>query len=476
MNAKPNARWTLGQLALPARLIDVLLIVLAGYFMSRSYVWLAEGVALTSSIHSFITLFSALCAFTFFPYFQLYESWRGRGVLSMCAQSISAWALVWAAALLVAYLLHKSGEVSRIWAVGWLISGSVLLVCTRVALYCTLRLVRGHGFNKKTVCIVGYGEHGQDLHLKAKRTPGAGYEVVGHYTGPEGTASPDIPLIESIAELPAFLSSQRVDEVWITLPLSAYEKIEKTLTVLRGLAVEIRWMPDAPAVRFITHRSGDVFGFASIDLNHLPNPGVRGIAKGLFDRVSAALILLALSPLMLAIAIAIRCSSRGPVLFKHTRIGANAQRFGVYKFRSMVTNSQEVLTELLRTDPVARAEWEADQKLKNDPRITGIGRILRTTSLDELPQLFNVILGQMSLVGPRPIVDEEVKKYGPAIHYYYSARPGITGLWQVSGRNDVSYDTRVKLDCRYVLNWSLWQDLKILFKTVGVVMRGSGAY
>ena len=142
----------------------------------------------------------------------------------------------------------------------------------------------------------------------------------------------------------------------------------------------------------------------------------------------------------------------------------------------MVLNSQEVLQKLLDSDPAAREEWDRDFKLKNDPRITSVGRFIRKTSLDELPQLFNVLKGQMSLVGPRPIISEELPRYDDNVDYYLMAKPGMTGLWQVSGRNDVDYDTRVYFDSRYVKNWSLWNDIAILFKTVKVVLHRDGAY
>ena len=142
----------------------------------------------------------------------------------------------------------------------------------------------------------------------------------------------------------------------------------------------------------------------------------------------------------------------------------------------MVMNSQEVLQELLRTSPEARAEWDKDFKLRNDPRITKVGAFLRKSSLDELPQLFNVLKGEMSLVGPRPVIDEELERYGENKDYYLMAKPGMTGLWQVSGRNDVDYDTRVYFDAWYVKNWSLWNDIAIMFKTIGVVTKRSGAY
>ncbi|HCN8764897.1 TPA: sugar transferase, partial [Escherichia coli] len=158
------------------------------------------------------------------------------------------------------------------------------------------------------------------------------------------------------------------------------------------------------------------------------------------------------------------------------RIGKGGKIFKCLKFRSMVTNSKEVLEDLLSKDIQAKQEWEATFKLKNDPRITKIGHFLRRTSLDELPQLFNVLKGEMSLVGPRPIITAELEKYNDEVAYYLLSKPGMTGLWQVSGRSDVDYETRVYLDTWYVKNWSMWNDIAILFKTIGVVLKKDGAY
>ena len=183
-----------------------------------------------------------------------------------------------------------------------------------------------------------------------------------------------------------------------------------------------------------------------------------------------------LTPFLLIISALIKLSSPGPVLFKHRRIGQGGKSFEAWKFRTMVPNADQKLAEYLEQHPELRKEWEEDQKLRHDPRITAIGRVLRRTSLDELPQLWNVLMGEMSLVGPRPIVDDEVVKYRDRYRIYQKVRPGMTGLWQVSGRNNTSYWDRVMLDTTYVSNWSLWLDLCILAKTVVVVIRGDGAY
>jgi len=182
-----------------------------------------------------------------------------------------------------------------------------------------------------------------------------------------------------------------------------------------------------------------------------------------------------IAPLMLCIAVALKLEG-GSVFFAHVRVGKKGKRFNCFKFRSMVPNADQALTNLLESNPDLQAQWHKEHKLKDDPRISPLGEFLRRTSMDELPQLFNVLKNEMSLVGPRPIVEEELEKYGLEKSYYLMVRPGMTGLWQVSGRNDVDYDTRVYLDAWYVKNWSLWYDLAILVKTFKVVLLRRGAY
>ena len=193
------------------------------------------------------------------------------------------------------------------------------------------------------------------------------------------------------------------------------------------------------------------------------------------NKLAALLLLLALIPLLLIVAAMIWRTDGAPILFAHYRVGYGGRLFRCMKFRTMRRDSDKVLAQLLKDDPDARAEWKRDQKLTNDPRITPIGRFLRNTSLDELPQLLNVLRGDMNLVGPRPITVEELTRYGAVRWHYLSVPPGITGLWQVSGRNNTTYEERVALDARYVEQRSGWGDLAILAKTVRVVITKEGA-
>jgi UDP-galactose-lipid carrier transferase len=288
--------------------------------------------------------------------------------------------------------------------------------------------------------------------------------------------------------LPPRLDWSDSEQDWETLrrdyhcviSLEAEDRDERDKLIRKLSQHQIHNATVVPAMRGIPLYGLDTAHFQSHELlmihlrNNLANPLHRA-CKRTFDLVAASLLLVLLSPVLLALTWQVKRDG-GPAFFGHKRIGQGGKTFKCWKFRSMVVNAQEVLQELLATDAQARAEWEKEFKLKNDPRISRIGHFIRKTSLDELPQLWNVIKGEMSLVGPRPVIQAELERYGDDVTYYLEACPGLTGLWQVSGRNDVDYDTRVYLDAWYVKNWSLWTDISILFKTVGVVLGRDGAY
>ncbi|MEO1139428.1 MAG: sugar transferase [Pseudomonadota bacterium] len=201
-----------------------------------------------------------------------------------------------------------------------------------------------------------------------------------------------------------------------------------------------------------------------------------GRAKRVIDLLIAAVALLALSPLLILVALAVRVSSPGSALYGHVRIGHAGHTFKCWKFRTMVSDGDVLLERYLAAHPEEREEWVKNRKLRRDPRVTRIGAVLRAYSVDELPQIFNVLLGEMSLVGPRPVVRDELEMYGAAARHYLHSRPGITGLWQVSGRSDTSYEQRVSFDTKYVLNWSLAGDLAIMARTIPAVLFAKGSY
>jgi Undecaprenyl-phosphate galactose phosphotransferase WbaP len=234
-------------------------------------------------------------------------------------------------------------------------------------------------------------------------------------------------------------------------------------------------IPDLSGVSSLWLQATDVAGVLAFQLQHrLLMPSALFVKRAI-DLSLIAIGSIPVLPLVGFVALLVKVTSRGPIFYGHSRIGKGGVSFRAWKFRSMVVDSDRVLSNHLEEVPSARAEWEANQKLRHDPRVTWLGRILRKTSLDELPQLFNVFQGEMSLVGPRPIVEKEVVRYGDAMDLYQKVTPGITGLWQVSGRNNTSYAERVAWDEYYVRNWSAWLDFHILLRTVEVVLRREGA-
>jgi len=216
-------------------------------------------------------------------------------------------------------------------------------------------------------------------------------------------------------------------------------------------------------------------GMAFYIKNNLLSPLDQWFKRG-FDLCAGLLALIIASPFLVWLYCIVYIATKGHPLFTHERIGFGGRKFKVYKFRTMFIDAEERLENLLESCQESKEEWERDFKLKNDPRITKVGQFLRKTSLDELPQLLNVLKGEMSLVGPRPITEAEIQKYGEYFEYFIAVKPGITGLWQVSGRNDIDYDERVQLDVWYVRNWSIELDMQILIKTVLVVLGRKGSY
>lgn len=318
------------------------------------------------------------------------------------------------------------------------------------------------------VVIVGEGDWAVRAAATLQAAPDLGYTVAGAVSPPYGSARlGSIPwkhilerhqarmlvfAFDCHARLPANLIASVVRErvPYALLP-------EQTGLPQAGVS-RIRLSPDAVLVNY---------------RNNLAKPVARA-TKIAFDLAVASVALVVLAPVMLIVAAAVGLDG-GPVFYGHNRIGANGRNFRCLKFRSMVVDSDAALARLFAHDPAAQLEWARSHKLRNDPRVTWIGGILRKTSLDELPQLFNVLRLEMSLVGPRPIVSLEIPKYGEDIAFYYETRPGITGLWQVSGRSDTTYVQRVQLDSWYVKNWTLGRDLAIIARTIPAVISGRGA-
>lgn len=365
-----------------------------------------------------------------------------------------------------------------LWLTSW-VAACALLPLFRAGMR---SLLRRAGLWTRATLIIGTGETALSAYKAITSEPQLGYDVrefVKLENTQNGAALPaDIPVVRlAHAEVLERLRAAKDVEIVVALEDRDLAEAKQLIEEMSLEFDEIHFIPSVQGLPLFGMEANHFFSHEVLMLRSRNNLHFRPRIwlKRAFDFTAAVLISLVASPVLLWIALRIRQSGPG-VLFAHVRIGCDGRAFPCYKFRSMVPNAQEVLAELLARDPRAKAEWEANFKLADDPRITPIGAWLRRTSLDELPQLWNVIRGDMSLVGPRPIVRKEMERYGHRIDFYKSVRPGMTGLWQVSGRSDTDYRTRVHLDTWYVKNWTLWYDIAILFKTVKVVLRRKGAY
>lgn len=326
------------------------------------------------------------------------------------------------------------------------------------------------------VLIVGDGIQDHDLFETLRRDPASGLRPAGIVYGsdsPGYRASSNERYVGALKELPTLIHGQHCHRVIVAE--GAAGEVGELLGPGAG-AAHVHVLSGSRGIPTLWCESGERMGHAEVHFTDWLLLPTSRIIKRVMD---IGLILLAapfLLPVTILLATIVKLTSPGPVFYCQRRLAIGGQHFFAWKFRSMVANADEALRQYLDENPRLRAEWERDHKLKDDPRITKIGQILRKTSLDELPQLWNVLIGEMSLVGPRPIVDDEIPKYGDVYDLYKRVRPGITGLWQISGRNNTTYAERLSYDRYYVRNWSPWLDLFILLRTVKTVLLREGAY
>lgn len=335
----------------------------------------------------------------------------------------------------------------------------------------------------RPVVIVGCGQNAAEAIRALDSEPLLGYEVqrvlVPEGATPPGDGFPARAPIQTLDNNPLETLARLGDpHVILALDMDQWEAQER---LIRTLSFSYRNLTIAPPLRGLPLFGLETMHFFSHEVlmlrvrDNLARPASQWM-KQFFDLLATSLIVLMLAVPMLVIVLRIRREDGGPAFFAQERIGKDGKPFPCLKFRSMVVDAEQKLNIYLDEHPEARAEYERNYKLRNDPRVTSIGRFLRRTSLDELPQIFNVLRGEMSLVGPRPLLEKERSRYGEGIHLYTQVRPGITGLWQISGRSNTTFAERVHLDAWYVKNWSLWYDIVILLRTVKVVFRREGAY
>ncbi len=375
-----------------------------------------------------------------------------------------------------------SGEFSR----------SVLVLCCLFALallpigrWASKTLLWRQGWWGQSVLVLGAGKTGALVVKALLRDRYLGYQIRGFLDDEPAKKKSGLkvngtcfPVLGSFADCEEIMAKTGVGDLIVAAPGMAATGLVDLVISLQRIASSVTVVPDLFGLPAEGVKADYFFDEQMLTFrlgNNLANP-VNRIIKRCFDFIIGLPISIILLPLLAVIALAVRLDSPGPALFAHRRIGRNGRSFNCYKFRSMVTNAQDVLSDLLVNSQEVQQEWQYHHKIKDDPRITRVGKFLRSASLDELPQLLNVLRGEMSLVGPRPITDQEIAHFGNHIENYYLVRPGITGLWQVSGRSEMGYQRRVGLESWYVCNWSLWTDISLLIRTLTTLILKYGAY
>jgi exopolysaccharide biosynthesis polyprenyl glycosylphosphotransferase len=352
-------------------------------------------------------------------------------------------------------------------------------IVSRLLLRLLLLSARRSGYNFRYLLVIGASERALQAAIKINEMPELGYKIVGFVAETPGVMADweskehekwkALGLLEDLRDI---LMAERVDEIIVCLPVGArFSDITMIVQHARDLGIVIRLMPDITDGTLLRNMHVEEFGDEYVVTLFREQMLMQLLVKRLIDATVSLAVLVVLFPLLVAVAILIKLTSRGPVLFTQNRVGMNQRQFKLYKFRSMVVDAEELKSALQHLNELDGPVF----KIQNDPRTTWIGRFLRRTSIDELPQLFNVLCGEMSLVGPRPPLPEEVRRYEWLFRKRLSVKPGVTCIWQVSGRNKVSFDRWMEMDHEYVENWSLWLDLKILLVTIPAVLFSRGA-
>jgi exopolysaccharide biosynthesis polyprenyl glycosylphosphotransferase len=362
----------------------------------------------------------------------------------------------------------KLPNVSRLFLILLFPSQWLVTLGTRVILRRTFERLRARGYNTRYMLVVGAGPRGQAFATKLESHRELGLRILGFIDDSPFDLPSGWSLLGSVDSIEHLLHSEVIDEVAICLPLSDWDRMNAIARLCEEEGKIVRVPVDMLTGVFTAGRMEDLDGTPVFSLVNGPDRIAAFVVKRLFDVVVAGLALVVTSPILLAVAIWIRLHDGAPVLFHQTRVGLHGRRFELLKFRTMVVNAEALQAGLASRSEVAGAAF----KMTDDPRVTSTGGFLRRTSLDELPQLWNVIRGDMSLVGPRPALPSEVDGYDLWHRRRLSMKPGITGLWQVSARRSTNFDTWAQLDLSYIDQWSLWLDLKILARTVPAALEG----
>lgn len=403
-----------------------------------------------------------------------YQDWRGRTWLDHVSRIINAVARILVLGMALAFVLRPL-VYSRLLLLEAGVGMIVLLSLDRIVVMVLQSRLRRKGIGVKRVVIVGAGEVGRRVIRTIVARRSLGYEIVGYVDDNPQKGDGEIGRIKGLGPvdtLAQIVDAEAVDEVIITLPWTYHRRILSVLRECERRNLLARIVPDFFQLSLRQVEISDLGGVPMISIHEIAFSRTALLFKRIFDVVGALLALTFFAPFLALIALAIKLDSPGPVIFSQERVGEGGRRFHIYKFRSMRKGAEEELERLRELN-------EADGplfKIREDPRLTRIGVFLRHTSLDELPQLLNVLKGEMSLVGPRPPLAVEVEQYQPWHKQRLSVPPGMTGLWQVSGRSELAFDEMVLLDIYYIEHWSPWLDFTILLRTIPKVVLGEGAY
>jgi exopolysaccharide biosynthesis polyprenyl glycosylphosphotransferase len=420
----------------------------------------------------------------FFVFFSVYDG-RRNGTLRAELSNVMA-AVCVSSFVLAGVLFFTYRETSRVLMVFFFLLDLVLLLSSRVALWIIRHARNGRGMaQRRAVLVVGAGDVGQNVVQQLQECAWSDVNLVGYLdddVGKQGKTIVGSPVLGTLDQVVEIIKAHKVQDAIVTLPLHAHERLVSVCRLLQEASVRVHVVPDLFALSF---PSATLDGFGGIPVIDLGQPGIHGWRRALkraFDIVVTLPIVILLSPLMALVVILVKIESPGPVIFKQERIGENGVPFTFYKFRSMRCDADPEVhkahVKRLIEENVelgASSEENVSLKMEDDPRITRVGRFIRKTSIDELPQFFNVLKGNMSVVGPRPPIPYEVNIYKDWHRRRLEGLPGITGWWQVKGRNRVSFDEMVRMDIYYVEHQSLWLDLKILLMTPWAVISGRGA-
>jgi len=371
--------------------------------------------------------------------------------------------------------LFKLGFVSRIFFVMFLVFGSSFIFFEKMAIYFIMHHMRKRGYNFRRIVVVGKGRRAAKFINKINSHPEWGLKIIGTIDDQPGHGTNSIKneeILGSLEDLPQILHNDAIDEVVFVVPRLRLNHMENSIYICETEGVKATIAVDLFDAQIARARPNEIDGIPLLTFDTTVAKEWQLFVKRAVDLISSGLGLVLLSPLFLIVLILIKFTSSGPVLFKQQRVGLNGRRFILYKFRTMYQEAEKKLSELEVLNEMAGPVF----KIKKDPRITPFGRILRKFSIDELPQLLNVFVGHMSLIGPRPPIPDEVAQYESWQRRRLSMRPGLTCLWQISGRNKIDFNDWMKLDLQYLDNWSLRLDCKIMVKTIPVVLFGIGAY